>query len=39
MYIRRKEVDQYIGLFPDKVYKNIYETRLYGILKRMEIVK
>ena len=29
--IRKKEVDQYIGLFPDKVYKNIYETRLYDV--------
>ncbi len=27
--VRRKEVDQYIGLYPDRIYKNIYKTRLY----------
>lgn len=28
--IRRTDVDQYIALFPDRVYKYIYETRLYN---------
>ena len=28
--IRRKDVDEYIVLFPDRVYKYIYETRLYN---------
>lgn len=28
--IRRTEVDKYIVLFPDRVYKYIYETRLYN---------
>lgn len=28
--IRRAEVDEYISLFPDRVYKYIYETRLYN---------
>ena len=28
--IRRAEVDEYITLFPDRVYKYIYETRLYN---------
>jgi predicted transcriptional regulator of viral defense system len=28
--ITRSEVDQYIGLFPERIYKNIYETRLYN---------
>lgn len=28
--IRRAEVDKYIVLFPDRVYKYIYETRLYN---------
>lgn len=28
--IRRTDVDEYIGLFPDRVYKYIYEMRLYN---------
>lgn len=28
--IKRSEVDEYITLFPDRVYKYIYETRLYN---------
>ncbi|MDO4304128.1 MAG: DUF6088 family protein [Bacillota bacterium] len=28
--IRRTDVDEYIGLFPDRVYKYIYKTRLYN---------
>ena len=28
--IRRTDIDEYIGLFPDRVYKYIYETRLYN---------
>lgn len=28
--VKRVEVDQYIGLFPDRIYKYIYETRLYN---------
>ena len=28
--IRRTEVDKYIVLFSDRVYKYIYETRLYN---------
>ena len=28
--IRRTDVDEYIVLFPDRVYKYIYETRLYN---------
>lgn len=27
--LRRSEIDKYIGLYPDRIYKNIYETRLY----------
>ncbi len=27
--IRQEKIDQYIDLFPDRVYKSIYETRLY----------
>ena len=30
MGIRRSEVDKYIALFPDRVYKYIYKTRLYN---------
>jgi predicted transcriptional regulator of viral defense system len=30
MRIARAEVDQYIGLFPERIYKNIYEMRLYN---------
>ena len=26
----RSEIDKYISLYPDKIYKNIYETRLYN---------
>ena len=26
----RAEIDKYIRLYPDKIYKNIYETRLYN---------
>ncbi|MCH5268661.1 MAG: hypothetical protein J1E62_10005 [Lachnospiraceae bacterium] len=29
--LRRTEIDQYIGLYPDRIYKNIYETRLYNV--------
>jgi predicted transcriptional regulator of viral defense system len=29
--IKRSDVDKYISLFPMKVYKNIYETRLYDV--------
>ena len=29
--IRRTEVDEYIVLFPDRVYKYIYKTRLYNV--------
>jgi hypothetical protein len=28
--ITRSEVDQYIGLFPERIYRNIYEMRLYN---------
>ncbi|MDO4178516.1 MAG: DUF6088 family protein [Phascolarctobacterium sp.] len=28
--IEQKEIDKYIGNFPEKIYKNIYETRLYN---------
>lgn len=28
--LRREEIDQYIGFYPDRIYKNIYETRLYN---------
>lgn len=28
--IKRSDIDQYIGLFPDRTYKYIYETRLYN---------
>lgn len=30
MEIRRTEIDKYIVLFPDRVYKYIYETRIYN---------
>lgn len=29
--ITQKELDCYIGLYPDKVYKNLYEMRLYHV--------
>ena len=28
--MRRMEIDKYIGLYPDRIYKNIYEMRLYN---------
>lgn len=27
--LRRSEIDKYIGFYPERIYKNIYETRLY----------
>lgn len=27
----RSEIDEYIGFFPERIYKNIYETRLYNV--------
>lgn len=27
----RTEIDEYIGFFPERIYKNIYETRLYNV--------
>ena len=27
--IKKEEVDRYIGFYPERVYKNIYETRVY----------
>lgn len=29
--VTRTQVDRYIALFPDRIYKNIYETRLYDV--------
>lgn len=29
--LRRQDIDSYIGLFPDRVYKYIYEMRLYDV--------
>ena len=29
--IKREDVDKYISLFPTKVYKSIYEARLYNV--------
>jgi hypothetical protein len=28
--LHRSEIDEYIGFYPDRIYKNIYETRLYN---------
>lgn len=30
MNMKQEEIDQYINLFPDRIYKNIYEMRLYN---------
>lgn len=29
--VTRSEVDKYIGLYPERIYKNIYEMRLYNV--------
>ena len=29
--MKRSDVDEYITLFPDRVYKYIYEMRLYNV--------
>ena len=29
--LKQKEVDQYIGFYPDRIYKSIYEMRLYNV--------
>lgn len=29
--MRRMEIDKYIGFYPDRIYKNIYVTRLYDV--------
>lgn len=29
--IRKNDIDRYISLYPDKVYKSIYEMRLYEV--------
>lgn len=28
--LRRSEIDEYIGFYPERIYKNIYQTRLYN---------
>lgn len=31
--LKRTEVDKYIGIYPDRVYKNIYKMRLYDVFE------
>ena len=32
--IRKSDIDKYIGFYPDKIYKNIYETGVYDAFTR-----